>query len=574
MFCEDRYLDSIPIGVVMVDKKGVIKSINNTAAEILNVSSNKAVGLKIEELFPNSKVFCVVESGERLVYQKEELNNELILACHTPLYEEGELIGAVSTFQKFSGIEKIFNELNILPKEFDAIIESSYDGIVVANSEGKLLKINSAYERITELKPEDLVGRYVKDVENENTISKSATLEVLKKKEPVTIKQNIVTGKEMLVTGSPIFDEHTGKIKYVICNCRDLTELYKLQKKLEETHELTNKYYSEIQKLRAQQTRHDDIIARSPEMQEVIEMAFKVAEVDCNVLLLGETGVGKDVIAKFIHNNGERRKGPFIKVNCGAIPENLLESEFFGYEEGAFTGSKKGGKPGSFELADGGTLFLDEIGELSLNLQVKLLNILQDQVFKRVGGTKNITTDVRIIAATNRNLEDKVTEGKFRSDLYYRLNVVNIKIPPLRKRKEDILPLLQYLMDKYNKKYGKDKEIPSHLIDAFYNYHWPGNIRELENITERVVVTSKVDEIVDNMLNSEENSDYLRNEIEKEARKADVISPEEEKRKLINLYEEYKSTRKVAKIMGVSQSTVVRKMKKYNIEPSKKEKSF
>lgn len=553
-------------GIIAIDRRGIVITFNKAAGKIVGISPEEALGKPIEEILPNTKLLEVLKTGESQFSQKHKINKTTVLTNRTPIVaEDGAIIGAMAVFQDLSEIESVSAELEIvknLNHELDAIFESSYDGIVIANGQGVLIKINKAYERITGLEAKKLIGRSVYDLVKEGVISESATAKVLERRKEVTIFQKIKTGKEMLVTGSPIFDHKTGEIKYVISNCRDLTELNELQRKLDETAQLSQKYYSEVQRLRAQQLEVENILAKSVPMKKILELAMKVAEVDCNVLILGESGVGKEIIAKLIHKHGPRAEGPFIKVNCGAVPENLLESEFFGYEGGAFTGAKKEGKPGTFELAEGGTLFLDEIGELPLSLQVKLLNVLQDREYTRLGGTKPIKVDVRLIAATNKDLKAEVEKGNFRLDLYYRLDVINIRVPPLRERKDDILPLLLFFLNNYNHKYRQNKKLTSEVIDLFYNYNWPGNVRELENIVERIVVTGETDYItVDSV------PEYIR---KAGSGLYGIMKFQDERRKLESLYNQYQSTRKVASILGVNQSTVVRKMKKYNISARKR----
>jgi transcriptional regulator with PAS, ATPase and Fis domain len=296
-----------------------------------------------------------------------------------------------------------------------------------------------------------------------------------------------------------------------------------------------------------------------------LEFSQRIAKVDTTVLLLGETGVGKEEIAKFIHRNSLRKDRPFVKINCGAIPANLIESELFGYEKGAFTGALQQGKLGMFEVAEGGTLLLDEIGELPLKMQVKLLRALQEQEITRVGGTKSIKIDVRILAATNRNLEKMVREKIFREDLYYRLNVVPVNIPPLREREKDILPLAYLFLEQFNKKYGLKKRFSFSTNACFLDYSWPGNIRELKNIVERVVVTSKENEILIEDL----PEGICKNKIEKIGeRDSDIIPLKDalgkiEKELIEKAYEKFGSVRSAAKALGIDASTFVRKRQKY-----------
>jgi transcriptional regulator with PAS, ATPase and Fis domain len=311
-----------------------------------------------------------------------------------------------------------------------------------------------------------------------------------------------------------------------------------------------------------------DFVAGSAEMQQVIELAMRVARTDSTILVRGESGVGKEVLTRIIHRNSTRKNKSLMKINCAAIPENLLESELFGYEPGAFTGATKKGKVGLIELANQGTLFLDEIGEMPLTLQAKLLQVIQERTFYRVDGTKAIAVDIRIITATNRELEKLVEEKKFREDLFYRLNVIPITIPPLRERKGDIVPLVGRFLDKFNKKYQMDKKISNDAFGYLLRYRWPGNIRELENMVEQLVVITPVDLIEPQHLPGYIHN--LPNPIDKHDKVTvpGVVSLSEameevEKQLFLSAYEHCKNTYQTAKILGVSQPTVVRKLKKY-----------
>lgn len=317
----------------------------------------------------------------------------------------------------------------------------------------------------------------------------------------------------------------------------------------------------------------EDFVFRSKAMQSVLENIIKISKYDCNVIIFGDTGVGKEKVANIIQKNSDRKMQAFVKINCGAISPNLIESEFFGYEKGSFTGANAGGKKGYFELANNGVIFLDEIGELPLEMQAKLLRAIQDGEFYRVGGTAPVKTNVRIISATNRNLEKFVEEGKFRRDLYYRLNVVPIKIPPLAERPEDIPALINYFLLKYGEKFGLKRGMADSAVEYLQQQQWPGNIRELENTVQRLMISAKGEDItlIDVMHEthpelfgtgiSDSRADSGEGEI-------DLQSAVEEYEKNIIKYacEKYGSTRKAASAIGISQTQLVRKKKKYNIE--------
>ncbi|SKC36174.1 sigma-54 interaction domain-containing protein [Maledivibacter halophilus] len=458
-----------------------------------------------------------------------------------------------------------------LSGEMKQILEYSYDGIWITDGQSRILYMNRGNERISGIKREDVLGKYTQELLDQKLFSKSAVLQVLKTCKRVTMMgYNYNTKKHVLITGNPILDKD-GNIKYVLNNVRDITDLENMSRKLKNKENIINQQRLEIEQLKALKNdknprQRQGIIANSPKMRRVFELVKRVGKFDSTVLILGESGVGKEVVADSVVYYSERSKSPFIKVNCGAIPDNLLESEFFGYEKGAFTGANQKGKIGLFEMANGGTILLDEIAELPLNLQVKILRVLQEKKITRVGGTKPIDLDIRIIAATNKNIEKMVSEGRFREDLFYRLNVVTVPVPPLRERPEDIPALINLFLRKFNKKYNLDKVISTEVIDVFVDYPWPGNVRELVNVIENIVILSQEQQIttqhiptkIFNGLSSENNKV-----------KVDGILP---LKKAVDLLEEelikkalkkYGTTRKAASVLKVDQSTIVRKMKKF-----------
>jgi transcriptional regulator with PAS, ATPase and Fis domain len=309
-------------------------------------------------------------------------------------------------------------------------------------------------------------------------------------------------------------------------------------------------------------------VIHSPRMKELVKIATRIARVDSTVLIQGESGVGKELIADVIHQNSNRKKGPLIKINCGAIPENLLESEFFGYEPGAFSGASKNGKVGIFELAAGGILFLDEIGDMPLSLQVKLLRVLQDKEITRVGGVKKLTVDIRILTGTNRNLHEMIINRQFRQDLFYRLNVVPIRVPSLRERREDIPVLANYFTEYFSNKYRTsniNKHLDPDVIACFMEHDWPGNVRELENLIERLVVTTAHDKIIVDDLPFWLNRSHFNADLDMESISLRCAVEDTERKILENAFSRCKSTYEVARALNVNQSTVVRKAAKYGI---------
>ncbi|NEU30927.1 PAS domain-containing protein [bacterium LRH843] len=460
--------------------------------------------------------------------------------------------------------------LTKMNRVLDSIFHSGFDGVYVADHLGYGVKVNEAYTRLTGVQAKELIGRNMYDVVKEGIVSESVTLKVLKEKKAITIVQHI-NEKEFLVTGSPVFG-HDGEITHVVTNLRDMSELIRLKRELRESKKYTKQILDEINEFKnKEEVKHllNGVIAQSKEVLDAINIVKKVSKVDSTVLLLGETGVGKEVFANMIHMNSHRSKEPFIKINCGAIPPQLLESELFGYEKGAFTGADRNGQAGLFEKAEGGTIFLDEIGEVPIELQVKLLRVLQEFEVRRIGSSTIKKVDVRIISATNQDLEQMVKDGKFRADLFYRLNIVPILIPPLRRRVADIAPLAYFFLNKVNEKYKFQKRFHSEVIYAMEHYDWPGNIREMENLVERIAVTTDHEELtVDDFPNG-----FFYETTSKEATKESVLSniclkgavAELERRLISDKMSKYKTTRKAAEALNVSQSTIVKKMKKLGI---------
>ena len=376
--------------------------------------------------------------------------------------------------------------------DFHQVCQNLYDGIHITDGEGRILFINDAYTRTTGIRPEQVLGRRVSEIEG-LLYQGSVTEQVLKTRQRVNSVATILAlDKEVLVTGTPVFNPD-GSIKLVVTNTRDFPELKRLEQQLSAMTEERNKYGQELAFLRRQQAGGKQLIYRSEAMESVMELVRTVAQTDVTVLITGESGTGKELIANELYQNSVRRDKPFIKVNCAAIPETLLESELFGYEKGAFTGAKSTGNPGKFELANNGTLFLDEIGEMPMPMQVKLLRALQEREITRVGGTKTIKLNFRLITATNRDLEAMIEEGTFREDLFYRISVIPLSLPPLRERRGDISTLANHFLSQLDDRYGGNRSFSSEVIELLNDYAWPGNIRELKNCVERMAVLSSGD---------------------------------------------------------------------------------
>ena len=453
------------------------------------------------------------------------------------------------------------SQLATLPCFF-AILESSFDGIFITNGQAAVpIWVNHSYEVISGLSARDVLGIPMDELVRRGLISNSATLQALEIGHSYTANQSFVTGKQALVTSTPIYDEND-QVCLVVTNVRDISELVSLQETLDQQRRLSSRYQQEIEVIRNQLLGSSQMVAEDPATLNLLRIVGRAAQLDTVILIQGETGAGKERIASYIHQHSPRARKNFIRVNCGAIPESLAESELFGYERGAFTGANREGKAGLFEVANEGTIFLDEVGELSLATQTKLLRVLQEREFTRVGGSKPISIDVRVIAATNRDLQKCVTEGTFREDLYYRLSVFPVRVPPLRERKEDIVPLLNHFLTVVNQKYHTQKTIFSDTIDAFENYPWPGNVRELENVLENLVITTPGDEIRRETLpkkfwseNGEPAAAGMR-----EILPLKVTVERVELAAIQHAIDQCGSVRKAAAALGVDPSTIVRKM--------------
>ena len=556
-------LDSTYNGIIAIDSDGRVTLFNKAAEQFTGYPKERAIGEYINKIVPNTALLCVLETGEASYSQKLEINNKLLVTNRTPIVSRGKVIGAVGVFQDISALETISLELETLKglnQELNTIIAGCSDAVVMVNSEGILERVNPAYERISGAKTEELIGKSMKELVANGFISDSISLAVLNEKKPMNIIQKMHTGREILFSGIPVFNTQ-GAVSKVISTGRDLTELNFLRAELERAKTMQTFYHIELEQLRKQAGEVGNLVFSSESMRRVMELSVKVAQVDSTVLLLGESGVGKEVVARVVHSTSKRSNHKLVKVNCAAIPENLLESEFFGYVEGAFTGAKYGGKPGLFEMANNGTVFLDEIGELLFNLQAKLLRVLQDREIVRIGSGTPIKINIRIVAATNKDLALMVKEKKFREDLYYRLNVVPILIPPLRSRREDIIPLVFHFLGEFNGKYSLKKTISSAAIDKFYNYDWPGNVRELENIIEHMLVISYDDEITEQDL----PENFIQTGEQLQAVNVNHILPwrdavnELERQMIEKAFNIHKSIRGVARALEVNPSTILRK---------------
>jgi PAS domain S-box-containing protein len=474
----------------------------------------------------------------------------------------------------YSIYKEMNNQISYLNRQqyiYNEMFNKLEDGIYITDGEGKTLYVNDSFLNLSGLTRDALIGETVYELRYDGVLPNSCCAKVIETGEPVSTINNYYKGQKCLVSGSPIYDEK-GEFIRTIAVIRDVSELDMLMKRIAKEDTLSMAFKKKMDTLDDKIKNRNVVVSNNKKMKSLYEKAERLAHVDSTVLILGETGVGKDFLASYIHSISDREKrGNIIKINCGAIPEHLIESELFGYEEGAFTGAQRGGKKGLFEEAGEGTIFLDEIGDMPYTLQVKLLNALNDKKFYRIGGNKAIGFNARIIAATNADLKNLVDEKKFRADLYYRLNVVTLKIPSLRERPEDMLPLAQSFLEYYNNKHRRNCFFSPECLESFLLYTWPGNIRELKNIVERMVLISE-DVCIDAKL--------FREQVSQEGHEVELgklINWNREKLTLkqqlevheINIIETALATtstmREAAKILDIDISTLVRKKQKYNI---------
>jgi PAS domain S-box-containing protein len=451
------------------------------------------------------------------------------------------------------------------PEDYELIVEAimrfSKDGLFVTDHEGRVVLVNSATEEMCDFRAEDVLGRNVRDLVREGFYDPSVSLLVLQKKQIISLIQTTHRQRRLLSTGVPIFNE-AGRIRFVLVNDRDISALSSLIESLEADATEAAMLRFDLSELGLAASELEGLIIGSPSMLSTVHTAVRAAKFDIPLVITGESGVGKSLVARLVHRLSDRRHGPFMDLNCGAIAESLLESELFGHERGAFTGAAPSGKRGLFEMADQGTLFLDEIAEIPLALQAKLLKFLESGELIPVGGVAPRRINTRIIAATNRDLERMVAQGAFRSDLYFRLNVVPLRIPPLRERRDEIQPLVTYFLDRFNQEFGTRKIVSKSAREALVDYDFPGNVRELENLIKRLVTMTEGDYI---------RVKHLPELLRREPGAGDSISgPAGRYQEAVNAFElkiiqdavrKYGSQRKAAEALGISQSTLSRKLK-------------
>ncbi|ODN30645.1 sigma-54 interaction domain-containing protein [Fervidobacterium thailandense] len=554
-------LDSIIEGVIIVDKDARVVYVNKNACKLLGLTSD-IIGKYVADVVKNTRLHIVVKTGLPEIDQVQHTENAVIITSRIPIRDEhGQIIGAVAVFRDITSIRKLAEEITNLKEieaQLKAIIDSTNDAISVADENGIVRLVNKAYTKITGFTPEEVIG---KPATVDIAEGESIHMLISKTRTPI-YNARLKVGpakKEVIVNATPLFVK--GQFKGSVAVVHDVSEILQLTNELEEVKRL-------IRHMKAQYT-FDDIIGDSRLIQIAKEQAKKVAQTPATVLLRGESGTGKELFAHAIHNSSQRKKGPFVSVNCAAIPESILEAELFGYEEGAFTGALRGGKKGLVEEADGGTLFLDEIGKLPLSLQSKLLRFIETKEFVPVGGRSVKKVDVRIIAATNMDLEKMVRNGEFLPDLYFRLNVFPIYLPPLKERREDIPKIAMHIVKKLNQQYGRMVEgISPQVLHYITTRDWPGNVRELENFLGRVMINMGPEERYIELKHLPERDSYHEpKSTEVKVGPLKDLVEEFEKQVIQETLKKANGDKfKAAEILDISVRTLYYKLERYGIE--------
>lgn len=562
-------LTSIPMGIFVVDREKKIINFNESGLRMTKLTSEDVSGKPADSIFHGGHIHQVFASGQTILNQIQITDTMGVLVDYSPIFDfHNEVEGIIIIVQDLPMVEDMAMEIEHiknLNKDLNAILSTIYDEILVVNHKGELLRYSETFlSDFWGVELKELTGKNLLELEGEGLFTPSVTRLVLEQKKKVSIVQETKRNKRILAVGNPIFDEN-GNIDRIIIASRDITETTKLKSELREVKKQSDQYKQELERIKSKDRFFNRLIYCSPKMEQIMEHVTKISHFSSTVLITGESGVGKELIAQAIHQSGSRANQPFLKLNCGAIPENLLESELFGYSKGSFTGADKNGKEGYFQKADQGILFLDEIGEMPVSLQVKLLRVLQEQEVVPIGSTTPIPINVQIVAATNKKLEKMVQEGTFREDLYYRLNVIPIHVPSLRERPKDIPLLAYHFLQRLNEKYNKNYHFTPDALNLLEVYSWPGNIRELQNMIERLAVSAdhpaldadfvkqflsftshfnKEKPVFKNVMPLQEAQDYIEEQL------------------ILLAMKQYKTTTKAAKALGISQSSVSRKYQK------------
>jgi transcriptional regulator with PAS, ATPase and Fis domain len=568
-------IENLQDAVISVDSNLRITTFNKTALNLLNLNGKHLLEAPIDRFLPPFRRWLIetLKTGSIQEAKKISFQDLTVIASFIPIREVNLVTGAMVVLRDVTSYENIANELettNRLKKIIDSALELAYDGVVITDNNGQISMVNKGFLELYQVKDQQkVIGHPISKIAPQIPSEKS-----LKYNEKMEGELIFIRNHQCIVAQMPIYQDGKkfGAIFKIIF--RQLEAWKDLLQHMEKLESEISYYRGELYRISKDTNPFATVISVNAGMESFKQEAAIAAKSLSNVLITGESGTGKELFAEGIHTLSGR-KGAFIKVNCGAIPEELLESEFFGYADGAFTGAKKGGKPGKFELAHNGTLFLDEIGDMPPSLQVKLLRVLQEQEFERIGATKTTKVNVRIISATNKNLSELVKQGIFREDLYYRIHVINLHIPPLRDRLDDIPLLCNHFINKINSKTNKNIiGVSQEVIIGFQRYHWPGNIRQLENVLERAFHYSHSKWIENEHLPKEldllssANPHVLtdRHETNLKLDRKNSMN-QTEKEVILQALKESKGNRtKAAALLGFSRTTLYQKMKKHRIK--------
>ena len=552
--------------VIAIDYQGRIIIFNPTCERVFNCPAEKALGRLVSEVIPGTGLLKVLKTGKSHIGRKFVAGNALWVVNRTPIVRDGAIVGAIGVAQEITELQYLAEELeeaNRVRGALETLFESTGDGYLAINNEGRVMLINGAMAGLLGVTVEEALGRHITEVAPE------ARLQLIPRSGREQFGEVMrIGGRDALVMRYPIYKQ--GKIAGAVSKVmfQNVEQLIALAGKLGEMRRELSRCRQEPEKARGARYRVEDIIGAGQAMMRLKETVRRVAQGPSTVLIRGESGTGKELVAHALHTASPRRNGPFVKVNCAAVPENLLESELFGYQEGAFTGARRGGQPGKFEQADGGTIFLDEIGDMPLAMQAKLLRVLQEKEIERLGDNRTRVVDVRVVAATNRDVEELIRQGQFREDLYYRLNVVSLHIPPLRERLHDLPELVRFFVQKFNREFGLSvRDLSPEVWSLIKDYHWPGNVRELENVIERAFNLVEGEIIQVGHL-----PQYLQ-KIRGEGRRsladktlAALLEDVEKEALLEALSTSGGNKMQAARVLGISRAWLYKKMKQYGIE--------